>query len=455
MDNTQRRDDGSASQSRSSRYAASQSARSSRPAASQSSYQPRSATSRSAGGSVYDAVDSVDFQFSAAQQQSTTGSSRYAASAQPQQQSNSFSFAPAQQPPASDSRYAASSQRQPSGGSRYAAPAQSQQSSMADASGAADQSGYSRYASTQAQQRSNSHFATVQRKDEHKTLRTVLIAVGALLIIALIVYLVFFAFGGRDKPATDDPAQQGQAAQTSSTEQASPSADPSAEAGQVGDQQTDAPAPDGSTDSNEYVDPAAYVEPEPEPEPVYEEPPVYEEYVDPNTYPWVYDYYGNYLGIADPWVPAGYFTTGNPQCDWEVKCFCDWFSVSDNVYDNIYNTYLHVSWYNYSERADNQAPSGHDWYIDYALQTIYEDGGNCYNFVALLQVCFQYFGLSDAWAFPAFIWRDYGSWGDHGLVTVTYMGQPCLCDTALGANGWMLPADFYTYEYDTRFDVFW
>ena len=154
-----------------------------------------------------------------------------------------------------------------------------------------------------------------------------------------------------------------------------------------------------------------------------------------------------YLGVEDPYVPGGYFTTGDPELDWMVKDFCDDNSVGDDRVENAQITCTHLSWSEFVEHQDNQTPEGPDWSIEYAKQLFSQWGGNCYNFSAGVQWVLRYFGYSDAEAQPCVILRQSGAWGDHGLCFVTDVdGAPKFIDSALGANGWMLECGLYTYQ---------
>lgn len=154
-------------------------------------------------------------------------------------------------------------------------------------------------------------------------------------------------------------------------------------------------------------------------------------------------------GVDDSWLESGSYTTGDKILDTEVKAYCD--SIADpsmGLENGAFEVYKAIAWSDYVERENAQHPSGADWRIVYARQ-FYENGcsGNCYEFAAFLAYCFQYLGLSDAHAEGALIQLESGSWGDHGLVYLTYTdGSACLCDTALGTDGWMLSAGAYNVQ---------
>lgn len=153
-------------------------------------------------------------------------------------------------------------------------------------------------------------------------------------------------------------------------------------------------------------------------------------------------------GVEDPWVPGGRFTTGDAELDQLVKDFCDSNSEEGkSAEDNAFNVYCRGMWAEFIERDDNQYPTGPTWDITYAKQILTEGGGNCYEQVALGEYVLKYFGYSDACAEPCLILRQSGEYGVHGLLYVTDKdGRKCLCDPALGANGWMLDADLYTVK---------
>ena len=155
-----------------------------------------------------------------------------------------------------------------------------------------------------------------------------------------------------------------------------------------------------------------------------------------------------YQGVEDPWVPSGRWSSGDPVLDGYVKEFCDG-QVKEGLdfSDNAYNMYLSISWSNYVERDDNQNPQGQQWAYQNARSYWEMGGGNCFEFSAFLSFCMQYFGYADAHAEPLVILFQSGNWGDHCIVFVTNKdGSQCLLDTARGSNGWMVPANAYTYE---------
>lgn len=161
---------------------------------------------------------------------------------------------------------------------------------------------------------------------------------------------------------------------------------------------------------------------------------------------------GAYLGVDDPWVPSGKFTTGDAELDTMLKEYCDANSSPDKTAEeNAYSVYLAISWSEVYEQQDdeempNQHPQGPDWDILYSKQFLWRGGGNCYEFSAITGFALQYFGYADAHGEPCEILRESGGYGPHGLVVVTNKdGSPCICDNAMGSNGWMLRSDIYTY----------
>lgn len=154
------------------------------------------------------------------------------------------------------------------------------------------------------------------------------------------------------------------------------------------------------------------------------------------------------VGVEDPWVEGGRFSTGDADLDQIVKGFCDDNSKEGlSAEDNAFNVYCYAMWTEFIERDDNQHPTGPNWDITYAKQIMTEDGGNCYEQVAIGEYILKYFGYYDAQAEPCYILRQSGEYGDHGLLYVTNKdGRKCLCDPAFGANGWMLDADIYTVK---------
>jgi hypothetical protein len=155
-------------------------------------------------------------------------------------------------------------------------------------------------------------------------------------------------------------------------------------------------------------------------------------------------------GVEDPWVSTGLFTTGDAELDQIVKEFCDGLTDATlDATDNAYTVYLHISWYEYVERDDNQDPWswGDVWPIQYSKQLWYSNNGNCYEFAGFIAYCLRYFGYSDAQPEPCLVLRQSGNYGDHGLVFVTnWTGTYSIIDASLSSNGWMLPATSYTYE---------
>ena len=155
-------------------------------------------------------------------------------------------------------------------------------------------------------------------------------------------------------------------------------------------------------------------------------------------------------GVEDPWVESGTVTTGDSVLDGEVKAFCDSIADKSKMDQDtaLLEVYKGVAWSEYVERAAAQKPSGKNWRIEFA-RMYYENGcsGNCYEFAAFLSYCMQYLGLSDATAQGVLIEMQAGDWGDHGIVYVTNTdGSKCLCDTAMGTNGYMLPESTYNIQ---------
>ena len=154
-------------------------------------------------------------------------------------------------------------------------------------------------------------------------------------------------------------------------------------------------------------------------------------------------------GVEDPWVDSGYYTSGDKKLDEEVKEFCDTYaSVEDSREDAALAMYQALAWADYVERDDAQEPAGPNWRNTYAHQ-YFENGnsGNCYEFAAALMYCLQYMGYEDAQAEAILILLQSGSWGDHGIVFVTDSdGNPRMCDTARGTNGYMISANSYNMK---------
>ena len=158
------------------------------------------------------------------------------------------------------------------------------------------------------------------------------------------------------------------------------------------------------------------------------------------------------IGVDDPWVPSGKFTTGDAVLDTMIKEYCDANSSPDKTAEeNAYNVYLAISWSDDVERMDgedfaNQHPRGPDWDTQYSKQFLWANGGNCYEFSAITGFALQYFGYADAHGEPCEVLRQSGDYGPHGLVLVTDKdGTSCICDNAMGSNGWMIPATKYTF----------
>ena len=156
----------------------------------------------------------------------------------------------------------------------------------------------------------------------------------------------------------------------------------------------------------------------------------------------------DYRGVEDPWVEGGLFTTGDAELDRLVKDYCDGNSAEDlSAAENAFNAFCHITWSDFEENEDNQAPTGPTWDIGYAKQFFQRNAGNCYDVSAAAEYALKYFGYSEAYAEPCFILRQSGEYGNHGLVYVTDLdGSKRLCDCAFGANGWMLDADIYTVK---------
>lgn len=160
------------------------------------------------------------------------------------------------------------------------------------------------------------------------------------------------------------------------------------------------------------------------------------------------------VGVEDPWVDTGWFTTGDAQLDQWIKDLCNTEDTNLTAWENALKTYPSIAWADYVERDNNQQPSGDDWRLRYAKQ-FFESGykGNCYEFAAAVQYMLQYYGYADARAEAVLVERQSGSMGDHGLCFATNIedGRRCLIDTSLGLNGWMLDDDVFNYELDKRF----
>lgn len=154
------------------------------------------------------------------------------------------------------------------------------------------------------------------------------------------------------------------------------------------------------------------------------------------------------VGVEDPWVPSGRFTTGDAELDAIVKNFCDSNTNGELTQaENAFNVYCYAIWTEYLERDNNQYPTGPTWDIAYAKQMMAEGSCNCYEQVAIGEFILKYFGYTDAQAEPCLVLLQSGGYGDHGLLFVTDKdGRKCLCDPAFGSDGWMLDADSYTYK---------
>ena len=154
-------------------------------------------------------------------------------------------------------------------------------------------------------------------------------------------------------------------------------------------------------------------------------------------------------GVEDPWLTSGVFSTGDATLDKEVKEFCDGIAdKSMKLDDAALEVYKSVAWSEYVERDDAQNPAGKDWRIEYARKYYEHDrSGNCYEFAAFLMYCLRYLGYEDAMAEGVIIELQSGGWGDHGIVYVTNTdGSSCMCDTARGTDGWMLPVGAYNVQ---------
>lgn len=154
-------------------------------------------------------------------------------------------------------------------------------------------------------------------------------------------------------------------------------------------------------------------------------------------------------GVDSPWTKSGKFTSGDAVLDSEVKAFCD--SIANTSMDRdaaVLEVYKGVAWSEYVERDAAQHPSGKNWRTEFA-RMYYENGssGNCYEFAAFLSYCMQYMGFDDAKAEGVLVQLQGGGWGDHGIVYVTSSdGTKCICDTARGTDGWMLPEATYNVQ---------
>lgn len=158
---------------------------------------------------------------------------------------------------------------------------------------------------------------------------------------------------------------------------------------------------------------------------------------------------GSSGAVKSSWVSSGSWSSGDETLDGEVKAFCDARTDSSMSQDvAALEVYKGVAWSDYVERDNAQHPSGKNWRIEYARQYYENDStGNCYEFAAFLSYCLQYLGYGDAHAEGVGIQLQSGELGDHGIVFVTNTdGSACLCDTARGTDGWMLPVDTYNME---------
>lgn len=154
-------------------------------------------------------------------------------------------------------------------------------------------------------------------------------------------------------------------------------------------------------------------------------------------------------GVESPWTTNGRYTSGDATLDGYVKAFVDSKVDSSMGKDAAaLEMYKGIAWSDYVERDSAQHPSGKDWRLVYAKQ-YYENGcsGNCYEFAAFLMYCMQYMGFDDAKAEGVLVELQSGGWGDHGIVYVTNTdGSSCMCDTARGTDGWMLPVGAYNVQ---------
>lgn len=157
---------------------------------------------------------------------------------------------------------------------------------------------------------------------------------------------------------------------------------------------------------------------------------------------------GSETGVEDRWVDTGYFTTGDDELDRLVKEFCDEHSDPNlSAAENAKKVYEQAVWREYVEDGENQEPVGPNWDIEYAKQSFRKGTGNCFEFAACDEFILKYFGYTDVYAEPCFVLMQSGGYGDHGLTFVTdFDGRKCLCDSSLGANGWLLDADNYTVK---------
>ncbi len=159
---------------------------------------------------------------------------------------------------------------------------------------------------------------------------------------------------------------------------------------------------------------------------------------------------GSELGVEDPWVKSGMFTTGDSEIDAFIKGMCDENSTSKDPSVNAYNTYVALlSQYPTTERLNNRHPDFVGWQYDYTRQFLTDGGGNCFNNAAAMQWVLRYFGYEDATAQLAIVLLQTGNESDHGAVFVTdvYHGnRQCIVDDALKADGWMIDANEYIYQ---------
>ncbi len=154
-------------------------------------------------------------------------------------------------------------------------------------------------------------------------------------------------------------------------------------------------------------------------------------------------------GVADPWTTSGTYTSGDSVLDGEVKVFVDSVvNTSMDINTAALEMYKAIAWSDYVEREAAQHPSGKNWRIEFA-RMYYENGcsGNCYEFASFLSFCLQYMGFSDATSQGVLVELQSGGWGDHGIVYVTNTdGTACICDTARGTDGWMIPQGSYNVQ---------
>ena len=154
-------------------------------------------------------------------------------------------------------------------------------------------------------------------------------------------------------------------------------------------------------------------------------------------------------GLESPWISDGKFSTGDATLDEEVKTYCDGVvDKSQDVDTAALELFKSIAWSEYVERDSAQSPSGKDWRTKFARMYYENDcSGNCYEFSTFLSYCLRYLGFSDAKAEGVLVELQSGGWGDHCIVYVTNKdGSSCICDTARGTNGWMIPSTSYNVK---------